>query len=61
MVKPLDNSIIGIALAVTQFSVIHMEEYFHLRPANHIFGFAQIIWVDLKPGICQTFGELAVV
>ena len=61
MAKPLDHAIIGIALTVTQFEVIHMEAYRNLQPVNNLVGNARIIQVYLKTYACGTLGELSIV
>ena len=61
MAKKLDHEIIGLALVVNQFEVIHMEAYCHMKSVNHLDGDERIVWIDPKSDIRQTFGEVVVV
>jgi hypothetical protein len=45
---------------VTQFAVIHVKAYCHLRAVDNLVHHAGIIWVDLKSDTHQTLGEFAI-
>jgi hypothetical protein len=61
LIEPINHVIISPAAVVTQFSVINMKEYCHLRAIDNLVRHAWIIWVDLKSDTRQTLGEFVIV
>jgi hypothetical protein len=59
--EPINDVIVSSTAMVTQFAVIHMKVYCHLRAVDNLICHAWIVWVDLKSGTRQTLGEFAIV
>jgi hypothetical protein len=59
--EPINHVIVSSAAAVTQFAVIHVKAYCHLRAVNNLVRHAWIIRVDLKSDTRQTLGEFVIV
>jgi hypothetical protein len=59
--EPINDVIISSTAMVTQFAVIHVKEYCHLRAVDNLVRHAWIVWVDFKSDTRQTLGEFAIV
>jgi hypothetical protein len=59
--EPINHIIISSAATVTQFAVIHVKAYCHLRAINNLVCHAWIVWVDFESDTHQTLGEFAIV
>jgi hypothetical protein len=59
--EPINDVIVGSTATVTQFAVIHVKAYCHLRAVDNLVCHAWIVWVDLKSNTGQTLGEFAIV
>jgi hypothetical protein len=59
--EPIDHATVSSTAAVTQFAVIHVKAYCHLRAIDNLVRNAWIVWVDLKSDTLQTLGEFAIV
>jgi hypothetical protein len=60
LLEPINHVIISSAAMVTQFAVIHMEAYCHLRAINSLVCHAWIIRIDFESDTSQTLGEFAI-